>query len=133
MVNSKRCLISFRCAWFAALFIALTVLSGCSGEKTVNFKINSVPKGAHVLYQVVGGSNSCQGQWIYLGSTPVQGVRKFEERELENTDKIILKIMHSGYFDQTKEWDGPGFWEEIEEREVIFWTPELVPAPMDEQ
>ncbi len=133
MNNNKYCQVFFRCAWLAVLLIVLVSLPGCSGQKTVKFKINSVPKGAHVLYQVVGGSNSCQGQWIYLGSTPVQGVRKFDEKQLEGTDKVILKIMNSGYYDQTKEWDGPGFWEEIEEREVVFWTPDLVPAPIEEK
>jgi len=28
--------------------------------------------------------------------------------------------------DRVKEWDGPGFWKEVDEREIIFWTPELI-------
>jgi len=106
----------------------LAVLSGCSGKKTVSFKINSVPKGAHVLYQVVGDDVPCQGQWIYLGNTPVQGVRQFDESQLEDAEKITLKIMHRGYHDQVKEWDGVGFWEEVETRDVVFWAPQLVPS-----
>lgn len=108
------------------LLSILALLSGCSGKKTVSFKINSVPKGAHVLYQVVGEDVPCQGQWIYLGNTPVQGVRQFDEDQLEDAEKITLKIMHRGYHDQVKEWDGTGFWKEVEERDVIFWTPELI-------
>jgi len=107
---------------------ALLLLSGCSAKRSINFKINSVPKGAQVIYQVVGEDLPCQGQWMYLGSTPIQGVRQFDEDALEDADKITLKIMHEGYHDQVKEWNGPGFWKEIEERDVLFWTPELIPS-----
>jgi hypothetical protein len=112
----------------AIIFTALFFLSGCAEKKNINIKINSVPKGAHVLYQATGKNVPCQGQWIYLGNTPIQAVRMFKERQLENADKITLKIMHRGYIDQVKEWDGESFWKEIEERDVIFWTPELVPS-----
>ena len=117
----------------AILAISLLFLSGCSDTKTINFKINSVPKGAHVLYQVVGENVPCQGEWIYLGNTPVQGVRQFDEGQIEELDKIMLKIIHHGYIEQIKEWDGPGFWKEVEERDVIFWTPELIHSPKDLQ
>ncbi len=110
------------------LMTMLAVLSGCSDKKIVTFKINSVPKGAHVLYQVVGKNIPCQGEWIYLGSTPVQGVRQLNEGQIEDAEKITLKVMHQGYLDQVKEWDGNGFWEEVEESDVIFWTPELIPS-----
>jgi len=112
----------------AILVAALVVLSGCSDQKKVHIKINSVPKGAHVLYQVVGEGVPCQGQWIYLGNTPVQAVRLFSEDKIEDADKITLKVMHRGYIEQVKEWDGAGFWHEVEERDVIFWTPEMVPS-----
>ncbi len=110
----------------AVVCIALAFLSGCSNKKTVNFKINSIPKGAHVLYQVIGEDIPCQGKWVYLGQTPVQGARQFEESQLEDADKITLKIMHQGYNDQVKEWDGPGFWHEVETRAVVFWAPQMV-------
>jgi hypothetical protein len=109
--------------------VLLVLLSGCAVRKTVSFKINSVPKGAYVLYQVLGEGLPCDGKWIYLGNTPVQGVQQFDEDRLGNADKITLKIMHRGYYDQTKEWDGPGFWREVTERDVIFWTPKMVPSP----
>lgn len=117
--------------YFPILVIALVFLSGCSDTKTINFKINSVPKGAHVLYQVVGEDVPCQGEWIYLGNTPVQGVRQFDEDLLEDAEKITLKIIHRGYHEQIKEWDGTGFWNEIEERDVIFWAPELIHSPKE--
>jgi len=124
--------VSLRFVWGIGLFLTLAFLAGCSNKKTVSFKINSVPKGAHVLYQVVGEDIPCQGQWIYLGNTPVQGVRQFDEDQLEDAEKITLKIMHRGYHDQTKEWDGSGFWKEVEERDVIFWAPELIPSPKEQ-
>lgn len=127
-VTKRRVSVSAGFLYSILLLAMLTLVSGCSGSKTVNFKVNSVPKGAHVLYQVVGEDVPCQGQWVYLGNTPVQGVRQFDEDQLEDAEKITLKIMHRGFHDQVKEWDGPGFWEEVEERDVIFWTPELVPS-----
>lgn len=110
-------------------FITLLMISGCADKKSVRFKIDSVPKGAHVLYQVAGGDSPCQGQWLYMGSTPLQGVRQLSENEVEDADKIMIKVFHNGYHDQIKEWDGAGFWQEIEERDVIFWAPELIPNP----
>ena len=70
----------------AILIAALAVLSGCANKKTVNFKINSVPKGAYVLYQVVGKDISCQGQWIFIGNTPLQGVRSFSVISADGAD-----------------------------------------------
>lgn len=118
---------SIRFLYSIGLFIILFTITGCATQKTVRFKINSVPKGAHVLYQVKGGNSPCQGQWLYLGNTPLQSVRQLAENEVEDADKITLRIIHNGYHEQTKEWDGIGFWEEIEERDMIFWTPELIP------
>ncbi|AGF77689.1 hypothetical protein UWK_01121 [Desulfocapsa sulfexigens DSM 10523] len=116
----------FRVCFLVSIITASVLLAGCSSQKTVHFKINSVPKGAHVLYQVIGEDIPCHGQWVYLGNTPVQGVRQFDEDQLVSAEKITLKIMHNGYHEQVKEWDGPGLWQEVEERDVIFWTPELI-------
>jgi hypothetical protein len=129
-MQAKKCSIS-GLFYSVVLVTSLLFLSGCSDTKTINFKINSVPKGAHVLYQIVGEDVPCQGEWIYLGNTPVQGVRQFDEDQLEDAEKITLKIIHRGYHEQIKEWDGAGFWKEVEERDVIFWTPELVHSPKE--
>lgn len=106
--------------------LVLVLLSACAERKNVRFKINSVPKGAHVLYQVKGGESPCQDNWIYLGNTPFQGVKHFSKGQLADTTKITLRVMHNGFYDQSKEWYGEGFWEEIDEKDVIFWTPELI-------
>jgi hypothetical protein len=117
---------------WALFFLHLPACHAVQIKKNVSFTINSVPKGAHVLYQVVEEEIPCQGQWVYLGSTPVQCVRQFNAYQLEDAEKIILKIMHRGYHDQTTEWNGSGFCEEAEARDVIFWTPELVPVPKEQ-
>ena len=112
---------------FLLALLASVLVTGCAGSKSVRFKVNSVPKGAHVLYQVKGDSFPCQDNWIYLGNTPLMGVQTFNERQLEDASKITLRVMHNGYHPQSREWDGEGFWQEIEEKDVIFWTPELSP------
>jgi|LGVF01.1.fsa_nt_gb hypothetical protein len=112
-----------------AVATAMLVLSGCSSKKaTVSFKVNSQPEGSHVLFKASGKDLPCSDKWIYLGNTPLRGVHQFSEKQLENTGKITMKVMHDGYRDQTRQWDGPSFWEEAEGRGVIFWTPELIPS-----
>jgi hypothetical protein len=106
----------------------LLVLSGCSSPtKTVRMKIHSEPEGAYIVYKVSGSEVDCAGKWIYLGNTPYRGIHQFNEDELEEAGKITLKVMRPGYLDQIMEWDGPGFWDEVESKGVIFWTPELIP------
>ncbi len=113
-----------------SLLALLALVSGCSSSvRTVRFKVNSEPEGAHVVYRVLGEDIPCQGQWIYLGNTPLRSVRQFSDEQLEKVGKITLKVMRRGYYDQVREWDGPSFLEEAEGRGVIFWTPELVPQP----
>ncbi len=117
------------CWLLATIFSASLLITGCSpASRTVQFKINSEPEGAHVVYKVLGKSLPCNGEWIYLGDTPLRGVRQFNEDQVEGASKIILRVFHSGYHDQIKEWDGQGFWDEIQGRQGIFWTPELIPA-----
>ncbi len=111
------------------LFLAAVVVSGCSSKvQTVQFKINSEPEGSHVVLNVSGPERPNSADWIYLGHTPIRGVRQLTEDEAEET-KITLKVMHAGYYDQVREWDGESFWNEAVERGVIFWTPELIPHP----
>jgi len=109
------------------------LLAGCSSPtKTVRMKIHSEPEGAYLVYKVSGSEMPCSGKWIYLGNTPYRGVHQFSEDELEEAGKITIKVMRAGYHDQIMEWDGPGFWEEVESKGVIFWTPELVPESANE-
>lgn len=112
-----------------AVAVAMLFLSGCSSKKaTVQFKVNSQPEGAYVLYQATGKNMPCADKWVYLGNTPLRGVHQFSEKELEDMTKFTMKVMHDGYREQTRAWDGPSLWEEVEGRGVIFWTPELIPS-----
>ncbi len=111
-----------------AALITLVMLTACSSAtKTVKLKIHSQPEGAYIVYKVTGAEIPCGGEWIYLGNTPFRGVHQFNEDELEDADKITIKVMRQGYADQIIQWDGPGFWDEAVEKGVIFWAPELIP------
>jgi hypothetical protein len=114
--------------WLICCLCASALLAGCSSPtKTVRMKIHSEPEGAYIVYKVTGPEVPCAGEWIYLGNTPFRGVHQFDKERLEDAGKITIKVMRQGYTDQIIEWDGPGFWEEAEEKGVIFWTPELIP------
>ena len=118
-----------RLGLLALTAVSLLTLVGC-GDKTasVRFKVNSEPEGAYVVYQMSGANVPCAGEWIYLGNTPLQGVHQFTREQLENSDKITLKVMQPGYVDQKKDWDGPSFYEEARDKGVIYWTPEMIPS-----
>ena len=107
---------------------ALLILGGCSSTVSVPYKINAEPEGSHLLMQVTGQDSRipCVNEWVYLGATPIQGVRQFNSSDLKKIDKITLKVVHEGYVDQIREWDGPGFWQEADGKGVIYWTPELI-------
>ncbi len=109
--------------------LLLISAAGCSSKtQNVQFKINSEPEGSHVVMNLSGPDRQNSGEWIYLGHTPIRGVRQISEDEAQGV-KVTLKVMHAGYYDQVREWDGEAFWNEAVERGVIFWTPELVPQP----
>jgi hypothetical protein len=116
----------------ASLLLTVAV-TGCSSKvQTVQFKINSEPEGSHVVLNVSGPKLPNSADWIYLGHTPIRGVRQISEDKVAEANKITLKVMHAGYYDQIREWDGEAFWNEAVERGVIFWTPELIPHPNTE-
>ena len=77
------------------------------------------------MYRLAGANNS---QWIYLGNTPFQGEYLFDKEQLQESEKITLRVMQPGYLDQTREWAGESFYEEAKEKGVIFWTPEMIPS-----
>lgn len=113
-----------------AALMLVGLLTGC-GEKTatVQFKVNSQPEGAYVLYQMRGPQVPCADEWIFLGMTPLRGVRHFDRQQLENSSKIALKVMHQGYLEQQVEWDGPGFYREAQSKGGVFFAPIMIPVP----
>ena len=109
--------------------LLLAGLNGCGSDiQTVKFKINSEPEGAHVALKVSGPDRPRSSEWIYLGHTPIRVVRQFNEDDVPGA-KITLKVMHAGYYDQVREWDGEAFLNTAVKNGVLFWTPELVPHP----
>ncbi|RUM35748.1 MAG: hypothetical protein DSY50_04095 [Desulfobulbus sp.] len=116
----------------AAAIGLLVGINGCSSDiQTVQFKINSEPEGSHVALKVSGPNRPRSSEWIYLGHTPIRIVRQFVEDDVPGA-KITLKVMHAGYYDQVREWDGEVFLNEAVKGGVLFWTPELVPHPTDQ-
>lgn len=113
----------------AVFFLTVTVTGCASKTQTVQFKINSQPEGSHVVFNMSGEEIKNSGDWLYLGHTPIRGVRQIDQRKISDASKITLKVMHAGYYDQIREWDGPTFWEEAVKKGVIFWTPKLVEQP----
>ncbi len=111
--------------WFCGLF-SLVALSACSSRQYVNLKIHSEPEGSHLVYKITKEETVKEGAWMYLGLTPFSGVSLIEENDLEDGDRISFKVMHNGYLDQIKEWNGAQFIDEFEENGVIFWTPRLI-------
>ena len=122
-----------RLAMLPAICLLFAVsLTGCASDvQTVNFKINSEPEGSHVVLNISGQERENSSDWIYLGHTPIRISRLLKEDEAAGV-KITLKVMHAGYYDQVREWDGETFWNEAVERGVLFWTPELIPHPRNQ-
>ncbi len=114
-------------ALIAAIAIA-ALFSGCASHRTVNFKINSAPEGAFVVYRLSGPALEQEAEWIYLGNTPLNAVRQIHEDLIEDENKLSIKVMRSGYVDQARDWSGEVFWDELEEYGRILWAPQLFPS-----
>jgi len=110
-----------------ALAGVLLATVGCSSVRTIHMKVGSEPNGAHVAWQV-NSKESSNADWIYLGATPVDAVRKIDLGELKSASSVKLKVMRNGYVDRVKEWTGTGFWKEYKEKDGVFWAPRLVPS-----
>jgi hypothetical protein len=116
-------------ALLAVGMVLVVGINGCGSDiQTVQFKINSEPEGSHVALNISGPDRPRSSEWIYLGHTPIRIVRQFNEDDVPES-KITLKVMHAGYYDQVREWDGEVFLNEAVKGGVLFWTPELVPHP----
>ena len=115
------------------LLLIIGCMTGC-GRKNQNipFKVNSQPEGAQVLFNMSGSWSQKNQDWLYLGHTPLRAIRLLNEDEVTGSGKVTLKVMHAGYYDQVKEWDGETFWAQIEQEGFVFWAPQLIPQPLAE-
>jgi len=105
------------------LLMLLLVLVGC-GKKIypVKMVVHSDPQGGHVLYK----APTTQGQWVYLGSSPVKTVQMVDDDVMTKNNKFTLRIVRDGFHEQLKVWDGETFLEIFESQGKIFWTPHLI-------
>jgi len=106
------------------LLPALVVLaaSACSSIEPVKITVHSDPPGGYVVMQEKGGD------WIYLGNTPLVVVRQMDLDAVESSSGVLFKVMKEGYFEQSKQWGGPPFIKENDQKGGIFWNPRLVPS-----
>lgn len=109
------------------MVLAGLLLGGCATSKNIPMKIQSYPLGAHVLYQERSRVNGSSNDWIYLGATPLEINRSIRTKQLKKADAFVLRLIHRGYVDQTKEWSGDRLKAEVKEKGFVFWNPRLVP------
>lgn len=118
------------------LLLTSMVVIGCGPSvRNIHFKVNSEPEGAHLVYRLspmvenekMDSDQPVAADWIYLGNTPFQGMRRINDDLLVDSTKITLKVMRAGYYDQIKEWDGASFLDEAESKGRIIWFPRLSP------
>lgn len=108
---------------YLVIMITMLILGGC-GKKIhpVKMVVHSDPEGGHVLYK----APPTNGQWVYLGATPVKTVQMVDEKIMTENNKFTLRIVRDGFHGQIKEWDGESFLESFENQGKIFWTPHLI-------
>jgi len=106
------------------LVFAVLVLGGCGGKTIhpVKMVVHSDPQGGYVLYK----APATNGQWVYLGTTPVKTVQIVDEEKITNNSKFMLRVIRDGFHEQVKEWDGETFLDTFQEQGKIFWTPHLI-------
>lgn len=108
-----------------ALVYILGLAGGCASNQTIPIKVQSDPLGAYVVYQKKAEGD---GDWIYLGKTPLNIQRNIGEKGLKKNESLRLRIMKDGYNDQIRDWTRDDVDTEISEKEHLFWNPRLVPS-----
>jgi hypothetical protein len=108
-----------------AIFSILGFTGGCASNQTIPIKVQSDPLGAYVVYQKKAGGD---GDWIYLGKTPLTIQRSIGDKGLKKNETLRLRIMKEGYNDQIRDWSSDDVDAEISEKDHLFWNPRLVPS-----
>lgn len=102
--------------------LAVLAASACSSIEPVKITVHSDPPGGYVVMQ------QKSDDWIFLGNTPLVVVRQMDLDEVESSSGVLIKVMKEGYFEQSKQWGGPPFIKENDQKGGIFWNPRLVPS-----
>ena len=103
------------------------LISGCASSiHEVPFTVNSVPPGSYVLLQTMIPEMDVY-DWVYMGTTPIDFVRKLDFDKLQESQSISLRILKEGYFEKTKSWLPDEFIDTYDDRGGISWDPHLVP------
>ncbi len=110
---------------WTTLTLALFVLAGCAGKRTIPMTVQSDPLGAYVTYQVRG--NESIGDWVFLGKTPLDIKRAVPRKQLKKAEAFRMRVMKEGYSEQIRDWTGDDLREEIDEKGRLFWNPRMVP------
>jgi len=111
--------------FISAVLMMLLASSCSSAPKAVPVKVYSEPAGGYVIYRVDREADK-DAPWIYLGTTPVETVLYIEKKTAKKANKLSIRVMKEGYFDIHKDWEGEKIKDEIEERKMIFWNPNLI-------
>jgi hypothetical protein len=109
----------------SAVLMTLLASSCSSAPKAVPVKVYSEPAGGYVIYRVDRESDK-DAPWIYLGTTPVESVLYIEKKTAKKANKLSIRVMKEGYFDIHKDWEGDKIKDEVKERKMLFWNPNLV-------
>lgn len=104
--------------------LMVVFLGACSSTRNVPFTVQSDPLGAQVMYRLKSGST--QGEWIYLGNTPLTTQRKVSSKYMSNEYTFVVQVMKEGYSNQAKEWSGLQIKDASKSDNRIYWNPKLV-------
>ena len=111
---------------FILTILMMLLASSCSSApKAVPVKVYSEPAGGFVIYRVDREADK-DAPWIYLGTTPVESVLYIEKKTANKANKLSIRGGKGTRFNVEKEWEGEKIKDEVEERKMLFWNPNLV-------
>ena len=118
----------FRPLFATLIGLGLLAAGGCSSSNTVPMKVQSDPLGAYVLYQKRQSSSDNNGDWVYLGKTPLNIQQSIDKNSLGSSGTLRLRVMKEGYSDQMRDWSGKDIENDLDSMGHLFWNPRLVPG-----
>lgn len=101
----------------------LLLLTACgSGKKNFAMNVMSDPLGAYALMQITYKDNE-NSDWIFLGPTPIDIQKQVNFKDAKT---VSLRVIRSGFFEQTKTWKAKDFLKEHKSNKGITWVPNMV-------